>query len=224
MNLLQLARRLALEVNSTYQGVTTVGLTGEPAQLVQWIQSAWLDIQSAHQDWAWLRKSASFNTVSGKASYSISDISLTDFGKWDTDTFRIFDTAVGYATEARLSLIEYDQWRNQYQYGTARTTLAQPTGIAVLPDKSLGLGPVPPAGYTITGDYYSAPVELVSDLDIPAMPTQHHMAIVYRAMMHYGAFNAAPEVYQRGEQEYNRIIRRVESDRLPEILTAGPLA
>jgi hypothetical protein len=50
------------------------------------------------------------------------------------------------------------------------------------------------------------------------------MAIVYRAMMSYGAYEAAAEVYQRGEAEFNRMIRRVLADRLPEISAGSALA
>jgi hypothetical protein len=49
------------------------------------------------------------------------------------------------------------------------------------------------------------------------------MAIVYRAMMFYGGYEAASEVYQRGEQEFVKLMRRMTADRLPEVSFAGTL-
>ena len=50
------------------------------------------------------------------------------------------------------------------------------------------------------------------------------MAIVYRAMMMYGAFESANEVYDRGETEFGKIMRRMADQRLPEVTFGGALA
>ncbi len=96
--------------------------------------------------------------------------------------------------------------------------------MSIAPDKSICLGPIAADGYTILGDYFSVPSEMASDSDVPALPTQFHMAIVYRAMMSYGAFESAPEVYQRGEVEFMKLMRRMTADRSPETVFAGALA
>ena len=100
-----------------------------------------------------------------------------------------------------------------------------PVVVTETPDTSLGLGPTPgPVGYTVTGDYFAEPSEMVLATDVPVMPAKHHMIIVYRAMMYYGGFESAPEVYQRGEAEFNKLRRRMERDRMPMIGVAGALA
>lgn len=228
MNFLQLVQRLRSECGVSDTGPTTVvGQTGEYERLVNWVNAAWMDIQSAHQDWNWLRTSLTpFATVAGQTTYSptAAPMSLTDFGAWDRDSFRVYETAAGISSETFLTYQPYDLWRNSYLIGALRSTTSRPDIVTVAPDNSLGFGPITAAGYSIVGDYFKLPSEMSADTDIPVLPTQYHMAIVYRAMMSYGAYFAAPEVYQRGETEFSKMMLRMTADRLPDILMGGTLA
>jgi len=47
---------------------------------------------------------------------------------------------------------------------------------------------------------------------------------VYRAMMYYAGFEAASEVYQRGELEFKRLMNRIDIDQLPTLISGPPLA
>ena len=42
--------------------------------------------------------------------------------------------------------------------------------------------------------------------------------------MSYGAYESAPEVYQRGDLEFGKLMRRMTADRIPETTWAGALA
>lgn len=307
MNFLALFQRLKTECGVSGSTPTTVvSQTGEYGRLVNWVNTAWMDIQMMRRDWDWMRRTATFPTVTGQPIYTASQIGLTDFGYWARDTFRNYanptatfsiaspcvmtlqshnlavgdtiipfttgalptgltagvtyyvksspsaDTATlsstpggsaintsgaqsgthtissnnvltftGLRSEIFMSYVDYEFWRDGYEYGALRQTQTRPTVVTITPTDGIGLGPFPISGYTVLGDYYSVPSEMSANTDTPALPTQYHMAIVYRAMMSYGAFEAASEVYQRGEAEFNRMMRRVAADRLPEI-TAGP--
>lgn len=229
MNFLQGVQRLCRECG-VGNITSVVSQSGESLRMVDWYNSALQDIQEIHQDWGWMRASASFVTVDGQATYAIGaaagevGVAASTFGRWVKNSFRVYPTATGNSAEAFLNFMEYDAWRDVYQYGAARTTTSQPYDFTITPAKAVGLGPVPPAGYTVTADYFTAPVALALDADTPALPSQFHMAIVYRAMMSYGSYEAAQEVYQRGEVEFKRMMRRIERDRLPEFSLAGPLA
>lgn len=237
MNFLQLVQRTMVEggaPGSTGNGLTTCqNPTGEAARFVNWVNSAWLAIQAKHQDWDWLRTSASFPTVAGLANYPLSQITntdtntfgLTDFGKWDMDTARNYVTAVGTNSEIYMSEISYDQWRDQYSYGALRTIQTQPYQIAQKPkDHSLNLGPYPNANYTITIDYWRAPSYLVLDTDIPLIPAQYQEAIMHRALQFYGAYERDDGIIATAKEEYNRLIRECEADYLPKVTIAGALA
>lgn len=232
MTFLQLCQRLILEcgISGESNFTTVVGNSGEFERVVTWVNAASLDIQSAHQDWDWMRQSASFATVAGQATYELGSgagtvgVTVAAFNMWARDTARNYVTSVGTNSEIFMDHIGYDAWRNTYMYGALRTTTTRPVQFAISPTKALCMGPPPVVGYTITCDYYTAPVDLALDVDVPLLPTQWQMAIIYRAMMFYGAFEAAPEVYNRGETEFQKVMNRLDHDRLPEIVFAGALA
>ena len=176
-----------------------------------------------------MRSSASFTTVAAQSSYPLGTgtgtvgVSVATFGMWDRDTFRNYVTSVGTNSEVFMDFIHYDTWRDSYMYGAMRNTTTRPLQMSISPAKAIVLGPPPTAGYTITGDYFTAPLEMTLDADTPSLPAQYHMAIVYRAMMSYGGYESAPEVYQRGETEFSKLMRRMTADRLPETTWGGAL-
>lgn len=234
MNYLQLTQRLWLEsgASGTSPGPSTVvSQTGEYARLATWINAAWQDIQTAHSDWGWMRASASFATVASQASYTLGTgagtvgVTAANFGAWVRGTGRVYTTSVGTNSETMLNGdIGYDEWRDKYYIGALRTSASRPDVVAIGPDKSLNFGPVTAAGYTITHEYYTGPVDLTADTDIPGAPTKFHMAIVWRALMMYGAFEGAADAYDRGELEFKKLMQRMTSDRLPEMTLGGALA
>ena len=85
--------------------------------------------------------------------------------------------------------------------------LLAPDRVPITPDKSLALARTALPEYTVTGRYYKTPSELSAATDTPALPTRYHMLIVYRAMMLYGAFEAAQELYAMGEQGFTQMMK-----------------
>jgi hypothetical protein len=194
-------------------------------KLLDYINEAWMDLQLLREDWMWMRASAQCVTVAGQALYSpTTDFALTDFANWNLRSFRNYSTAAGLNSEITMDSIDYDDWRDTYNFGANRNTRTRPIEFTVSPTLAIGLGPIPDAGYTITGDYFKVATELVSATDTPAMPSQFHMIIVYRAMMYYGASEAASEVYQEGATEYKRMINTLSLNQLKTFTTGGALA
>ena len=309
MNFLQLVQRLRSETKATGTTVTSVlNQSGEYARLVNWINDAWLDIQSAHTDWGWMRTSVTFPTVTGRPVNTLAQIGITNFGQWERDSFRNYanptvaitiaspgvvtltnhalvagDTFIpfttgvlptgltsgttyyvlaptantftvaatsggaainttgsqsgthtmssnntsvyiGLASEVFMDYCDYDLWRNRYQYGSLRQTQTRPIEMTITPDKSIGLGPFPIQGYTVAGDYFTVPAYMAANGDIPALPTQFHMAIVYKAMVSYGNYEEDGFVIARAEKELKTFMRRLSSTRLPEVTVCGAIA
>ena len=50
------------------------------------------------------------------------------------------------------------------------------------------------------------------------------MLIVYKAMLTYGYFEAAPEMIQQAKLGYRTLMRALQNDQLPELSLVGPLA
>lgn len=211
MNYLELVQRLRRKCRvaganpATVQGVPNE----ETARLADWINEALFQIQSLRQDWPWMRGAASFQTLDGQAEYTLAQIGVADLADWDTRTFRSYKTDAGIKGEVFMTSLVYADWRDLYQYGNLRTQRTQPLNVTVLPNRGLGLGPTPQAGYTVLGEYWRLPQTLKADTDVPRIPEQYHMAIVYKAMSFYGASEAAAEVYQEGEVEYKRMLMRM---------------
>lgn len=130
----------------------------------------------------------------------------------------------GMKSEVFMSYTEYDTWRNAYEYGALRQTATRPIEITITPLQALAFGPIADSGYTIVGDYYSIPSEMVAATDIPALPVQFHIAIVYKAMLAYGMYESAGEVVQRAQMELDKWMRRIHTDQIQEMTICGPLA
>lgn len=205
---------------------TVVGQTGEPRRFVGWCASVWLDIQRAHQDWDFMRAEASWVTISGQAIYTPVQCGITagTHRIWARDTFRNFLTSGGTDTEVHMGWISYDAWRDTYRYGATRSLTTQPRHFSITPAKAIAVGPFPNGDYTVTGDYWLAPVKLTLDADVPNIQVEDFMVIVYGAMMKYGRYESAPEVYQGGLDGYNEIFAQMTADRMPDIVMGGALA
>lgn len=231
MNYLQLAQKVREKCRIIGSGPTAVtNQSAEYTRVLNWVNEAWLEIQRRHEDWRWMRASATAVTVNTQYAYSpTADFNLTDFGNWaldyaNGDTFRNYVTSVGPQSEVFMPVIDYDRWRDVYLYGANRYAYSRPIEIALAPDRSLVVGPVPVDGYTLIGDYYKIPTELSAATDEPGMPSQYHWAIVYKAMMFYGISEAAPEVYDEGRMQFDQIIRQLERTQLRRMAFAGALA
>jgi hypothetical protein len=310
VNFLQLVQRLRTETKASGSSITSVvNQTGEYGRLVDWINDAWLDIQSERTDWEWMRATATFPTVTGRPVNTLAQIGLTSFGTWARNTFRNYvnpqvtltlgspgvvnlpthnltagDTFVPFTTgalftgltagttyyvlttptagtftvaataggtaidftgtqsgthtmtsnnttifiglnsEIYMDYADYSIWRDRYEYGSLRQTQTRPIEVTITPDKSIGLGPFPIAGYTVLGDYYTVPAYMAANGDTPAMPAQFHMAIVYKALISYGTYEEDGFIIARAERELKRFMRKLSADRLTEVKTCGALA
>ena len=230
MTFLELVNRARVECGVSGPALTTLQgvLAGsEAARFVSWVNSAWGDIQTAKEDWQWLRTPVQFNLVTQQQTYTPTQAGVgSDFGNWKRDSFRCSSVGQNYADEQLLNYMDYTTFRNLYQYGNMRTTYARPVVVSIAPgpDKSLAFGSIPDQAYVITGEYYQRPYDLVADADEPDIPERFQLAIVYRAMMFYGGYESAPEVFQRGEAEFKRLMSRLNIDQLPTPVSGPPLA
>lgn len=226
MNFLQLVNRARQECGvSGTDLITVAGQVGESGRFVTWVAQAWQDIQTAEETWNWMRAAFSFTTTNQQATYTATQAGITSFASWKADSCRCYVTASGVQSEMFLDDLPYETWRDTYQYSSFRTTYTRPLAVSVTPDQQLALGPTPDnTGYTIVGEYFTAPTVLALDADTPTMPERFQMAIVYRAMMSYGAFEVAPEVLMRGQEGYRRTMIALRLNQQPNAAFSGALA
>ena len=225
MNLLQLVNQTRVECGVSGPALTTAqSQVGESGRMVSWTQQAWIDLQTSKEDWLFLREPFTFNLVANQYQYTATEAGLTDFGNWKRDSFRASSVGQDYKDEQLLNYMEWTTYRNLYRYANMRNTTARPVVVSITPEKYLAFGSKPDQAYVIDGEYYTQPVTLAADADTPLLPARFHMAIVYRAMMYYAGYEAAPEVQSRGDFEYRRLYSRMEIDQLPTIVSGPPLA
>lgn len=237
MNFLQLGQRMVQECGISGTLTSMQNQTGEFARVVSWVGQAWDELQTKHDDWDWMRSSnllgagASFATVAGQAVYPLGTgpgtcgVTLANFGKWDEETFRCYTTSVGVADETFLDSIPFDAWRNAYMLGALRLVQTRPVAIAVGTNKALCLGPPSDGLYTVTGDYFTSPNIMAANADEPTgLPVAYHMAIVYLAMLYYAGYESAPEVMDRGDAGYKKLLGELEAKYLPRVSFCGALA
>ena len=227
MNYLDLINSARTECGSA--GAPITGLTGwnaETTRIAKWINDSWVEVQSAKEDWEFMRSPFQFSLTAQKQSYTPTEAGVVStFKNWKRDSFRASSPGANYADEQPMNFMEYTTFRNLYQYANMRTTYARPVVVSIAPPgKSLAFGSIPDQAYVITGEMYTKPTKLVTATDEPIIPDDFHMLIVYKAMMKYGAFEAAPEVYARGEKSAKYLMQRLEIDQLPTITNGPPLA
>jgi hypothetical protein len=226
MDLLGLVNRTREKCGITGNALDTVqDVTGESLRVLNWVNEAWMELQTRRQDWMWMRNDFSFATVAGQGTYTAVQCGISDWGNWALDNFRNYPTASGNTGEILMDYWSYQAWRDTFQFSGNRDVQTRPYVAAITPDKQLALGPFPAAGYTITGSYYRVATEMAANDDVPTgLPTQFHMAVVYRAMMFYGAYESAQEVYVEGQNSYDRMMARIERHQLPTPSWGGSLA
>lgn len=177
-----------------------------------------------------MRQDFSFQLAQGTGDYTPTGnaptgAALSDFKKWWTDTLRVYRTSIGVGDEQWLVNWPYSVFRDTYRYNLQSTLQGRPVVFAVRPrDNALMFGAIPDATYTCVGEYQIAPVALTADTDTPAIDTDLHEVIVYKAMLSYGIEQAAGEVIARATAKYNELLGRMRDKYLPEVRLSAPLA
>ncbi len=219
---IQLCQRVRQEAGITGSGpVTVLSQSGEYRRVVDWVAAAWEDIQIAEPDWRWMSGEFSFLTTPGQGTYTATQAGIASrFDSWRLNSIRMGLTPPN--DQIKLAQISFDEYRAVYQTGPQ--PLGRPVAVSETMDMKLALGNTPDAAYTVVGEYKKAPQTLALDADVPEMPSQFHTAIVYRALMMYGRYENAAEVFQDAQSNYSRIMTLLRQHQLPMFGEAEPLA
>lgn len=228
MNRLSICQRIRQEAGMPGTGPTsTVSQTGDALQIVDWSDAAYEDIQNHRTNWGFLIVSnAELPLLEDQQSYTPSDLGIdATFSEWRLDGWgktRVFVSS--YADEQYITYVPWPLFEQGYLHGTLRSTSQRPTVCSVAPDDSVWFWPTPNADMTFVGSYLRIPYTMTANDDEPIFATKFHLAIVWRALMFYGAYEAANERYTHGQNEYKKLLRRMEKMYLPRFTYGAPLA
>lgn len=220
MNFVQLVESLRIECGVSGSPIVSVqNLSGELARLKMWIGDAWDELQTGRPDWKWLFSEFSFSTIASTQRYTATDAGVPNLDIWKQDSFWMYNESFGLSDQMPLAEMRWDHFREMYIRGVQYPL--RPMCYSVNPDKSIWLGPLPDAAYTISGECWNNPVSLAADADAPLMPARFHKAVVYKAMAKYAGYEGASEVMERALTEGGPLYTKLEIDQLPPITIAG---
>lgn len=179
---------------------TTLGQTGAVSRALVYIAQAYNEIQTQPHDWRWMWARGEFETVADTKDY---DPSSTALDRVDPESWTVYKTADGEATEQELEYMSWVDFRRAY--GTGTVTSGSPTIVTLLPNKNIRAYPTPDDAYKIQFDYYVNPDVLSGDDDTPIMPAKFHDIIVYDAVTKYGKYEESQLVMITNAAEHEAL-------------------
>lgn len=210
MQYLALCQRTKRETGRSGSAISSVGTAaGEDLDICRWVADAWRAIQQMPYNWRWMRQSMTPGLLAvGTCVQPPGTVGATAFDRWapETDDYRpsYFESSTPGA-EVPLVWLPYERFRGAFLVGTP--TSGAPQYWSEAPSGNLLIGPPPDlATYKFRGDYFSLPTELSGDEDEPAMPEQFHMLVVWEAVKIAAGFDAAPDVWQRANDQAQRLL------------------
>lgn len=176
MNFLQLTNDFIVESGACEQVGSVVNQFDEQAQAVIWVRDAWIEVQR-NRLWRFRWAEDSFSTVADKTTYTLTELVRSADDDFDLGVF----TVSGVTTpliEAPYSFIK-DKLRED------PTATGVPKYVAQRPDDSISIFPPPDGVYTVSYEYFKAPVELLADTDAPTLNPKFHKLITWKALEQY---------------------------------------
>ena len=190
MTRLDLVQRVYLEAGLAGAGPTsTIDQVGEAAQIVGYVDEAWLNIQQVRK-WRWMWELVDITIESGESS-------ATDSVPADR---YLKDTA--YIDMVDLAYVHWDEWRRAYP---EITSTGQPSEWTIRPDNAFLVNSTVPSDTTISVERYTNPTVMTADDDEPVgLKGEHHMIIVWQAVMLYAGFDEADKLYKHAAMQYSK--------------------
>ena len=233
MNFLSIVARVVQETSIANTGpATVIDQKGDIAKAVSWTADEYVELQNKIL-WRWLRERFTLNTTAGIDTYAPSlaisedtGQAISRFKRWRINDIRnqprCYLATGNIRNATRLSYISWDDFRDIYI--TQQSTDSQPSHITIDPQDNIVLGPAPNAEYVVVGEYHKSAQVLTENDDVPELPADYHMLLVYLAMEDKGFFDSAGEIIARAQKKQNVLMRQLIAEQGPVIRQAGPLA
>lgn len=222
LTFLQLATRTRQECGIAGDGPSAVtSQAGIYGKIVNWVLSAHEEIQMKSPFWRfdWAQYTGVLAAQQSHSPTTDFSISARVWDRRDTGAYTYL-TAAGVNSRTFLQWLSWEEFRSLQPGGAT----GQPAFVTEAPDHTLRFYPTPTAGYTLVADYWRKPEVLAANGDIPRMPVQYHMAIVWRAVMFYCGHDESLSLFQEASRNFRRLLDRMEDTELEPVEFAEPLA
>lgn len=209
MNRLQLVQRTRVLAGIPGTAISTLLQTGEADRVVKWVDDAWTEIQQAHK-WGFMWETATV-TILAATNATAGTIPAQ---RYVQDATYIGTTPINY--------LPWDTFRNAYP--TASVADGTPIAWSIRPDKALVVNAKPTTNTDLAVERYKNPTSMAADGDEPTgLPSEHHMAIVYKALLLYANFEEAGVTRATAEAEFKRHMAALGLYELPGVTFGAPL-
>lgn len=189
--------------------------TGEAKRLLRWVRESYRQIQ-LQSDWTFMRAVGSLTTVASTATYAPGAFTGSPGVRaWIRWNAMIYDPAIGKSNENFLTFLKLDDFERLYRFNVHDEN--RPVHWTVDESNRVILGPTPDKAYEVTIRYWKTAAELTLGTDEPVFNSSYHTIIVYRAMMKYARFEAAPEIFDDAKEDYTADLRRMADEYLPDM-------
>lgn len=184
------------------------GQTGIYAEVVRWVDEAYNQIQTKHENWNFLYTEESFTLQETFDEYDITSLGIRKIAK---DSFLIQYQG---GDKEILTYIPFTSWRKEPQFRKAKSD--KPKFVTQLPTGELRFWPTADDDYTIIFEGFIRPNIMTDSLDVPIFNEQYHELIQAYALMRYGSFYNVKEVYDAASVTAKDILPRMQFSELPK--------
>ena len=201
--------------------------TDQVADLVAFVDQAWLDIQmSQNTRWRWMRNrledTAALTASTRTLALSVIDSTaraIAPFTQFGTYPCRyILLTHPTTAAVSKCEYVPYHYFRGYWDRGTRPE--GRPGRFTQRDDGSLEFDPTPDAAYTINCDWIQNPVEFSANASEPDMPIHFHMLIVWWAMVYLMGYDENNPRYSTADRQLAKMLNRLHIEQLVEDASA----
>ena len=208
-------------------------LDGLSRRVAGWIQDAWNEIQLERRDYHFNQEDTqvfTVNTSSGEDAVLTPDEIAVQFrNNWKLVALRelwIHDAEYMERVPKKLRYISYTDWPDVFgrspAYREYNATVANKQGTpkwwTIDLQGRMYLYPTPDKVYTIEFTQPRVLQELQSEEDVPILPSEYHMMIVWRALMEYGFYHDDGSVLNKARAKYTLYKKRLESYEMPDVV------
>lgn len=216
MNYLNLCNAVAHRLNEvSMTAANFAAASGFHAQIKDAVQFAVRDIYHAEYEWPFNISAATITLTSGTPTYALS-AAAPNYVRVDWDSFCVNKNVPTSAVTAKpISLIDYDQWRQQRKANDSNmdsTGYTLPDFVYRTQQEEIGFTPYPDKNYSISFDYWTTPSDLSADTDTPTIYDRFSHVIIDGAMWYCYMFRDNVEAAAVMEKKFTAGIRRMRVD------------
>jgi len=207
-NYLTLSNDVAIRLNETQ--LTSVNFstaTGFYSAIKEAVNASIRHVNQSHFYWPFNHNTQEQVLEAGITRYSIpAESKYVDF-----DTFRVRrDTSLDLGTGYRLKQMTYDEYISKYvdqEYETDATQGGAPVYVFRTQNNEFGVSPLPNKAYQVDFEYFTFPVDLILDVDVPTIPERFRHVIVDGAMYYAYLFRDNIELASLSQQKFENGIK-----------------